>query len=107
MTAVMETTEAVYQRAIEVEAADGLPDDVCPECRQDITGWEAWSAHFRPDYELSVSGAGGRQRAGIPWPFVHDNQGASLCVFDRDMLAARAFRRRYIAAHEATMAVAS
>ena len=106
----METTDAVYRLAVEVEATDGRPDNVCPGCGQDITGWDQWDSHWpSPTPDLCESQMRNRRRAGVPWPWTTgggvDHRFASPCGWDRDLLSARAFRRRYIAAHEARMAV--
>lgn len=105
----METTDAVYRLALEVEATDGRPDNLCPECGQDIAGWEGHEAHFVPSYQLSDSGRRQREHAGVQWPFTHDTGSSPFarCRFDRDLLCARTFRRRYIAAHKAALAVSS
>lgn len=90
-------------RAIELD--DEFPDDVCPGCRQDITGWERYQAH-RPPVSLSTMNRAMSVRrcysaaSGIaltPWPFQEHAAGpCELCPWSSDYLLARRFRREFI-----------
>jgi hypothetical protein len=89
---------AILERAAELD--DDCPDDVCPGCGQDITGWREWPAHYRPGVELSHTVLRDRATDDRPWPFVvaavgqlDALKGGAACPWDRDMLAARLHRR--------------
>ena len=69
------TTQHVLDIALAND--DPYPDDVCPGCGADITGWRLWDCHF----------PGGR--------LTRKNQ-PDLCPWDRDNLVARMYRRRLI-----------
>lgn len=90
----------LVERAIELD--DDLPDNICPGCGNDITGWQNWRHHYSAAAEGSVIGyarRGERSKRGLPWPFTDqkNQEAGSLCVWDRDFLVARAFRRSLIA----------
>ena len=76
---------ATLERAIALD--DPAPDDVCPGCGHDITGWRTRQFHVPT-------------RNGVR--FVTDSSFGRACPWSRDYLTARAFRRRYIAEHQAT-----
>ena len=89
-------------RAIELD--DPYPDNVCPGCQQDITGWRSYDHHYPRDVELSwhYSRYG---RKHLPWPFGESKNGSvETCEWTRDYLAARRFRRRFIAKHTEVVA---
>ena len=85
-------------RAMELD--DSFPNNVCPGCQQDITGWEVYLAHWRPDAQLKQPI---KKRNKCPRPFTHSDVNGNTdddpCVWTRDYLTARAFRRAYIAQH--------
>ena len=77
---------------------DPFPDNICPRCGQDITGWEDHRYHYPPDVIISKSD----RHRGLPMPFVNTPQGPDgppPCGWDRDYLMARLFRRTYIREH--------
>lgn len=82
---------ATVARAIELD--DDAPDDVCPGCRGDITGWRRHPQHYPTRNGQRVPFTGHAQpRPGPrtpPWQRV-------TCVWDRDYLLARQFRRQLI-----------
>ena len=75
--------ESTYLRALELD--DEFPDDVCPGCQQDITGWRRHERHYRG-------------RPGDVARFVgRQTSLGRVCPWGDDYLTARAFRRSYIA----------
>lgn len=91
-------------RAIELD--DEYPDNVCPGCKQDITGWEQYEAHYGPEVELGPSNeynrawrARKRGEEPAPRPFTNNATHITPCPWTADYLSARRFRRRFIAKH--------
>lgn len=76
---------------------DEFDDNTCPGCGQDITGWREWDCHYPGPVHFSTSTAWRRDHIGLPWPFTSEQSGDRHCVWTRDLLMARRFRRRYIA----------
>lgn len=74
---------ATLARAIELD--DNAPDDVCPGCKADITGWQGRAKHY-----LGTPGAAAR------WARWTVGVEGRLCVWDHDYLLARQFRRQLI-----------
>ncbi len=92
-------------RAMELD--DSFPDDVCPGCKQAITGWQMYPLHGTPASQAVIDRllvVRRYRRREAPWPFFKDNRGPGgypVCVWNRDFLLARRFRRAYIAEHTA------
>ncbi len=90
--------ESTYLRAVELD--DDFPDDVCPGCQQDITGWRDYAGHYMPGAVLNRQAWWYRARVAMPWPMTNgavSDGDAPQCPWSRDYLTARAFRRSYIA----------
>lgn len=82
---------AILARAHELD--DDRPDHICPGCGRDITGWESHIRHYRPGFE-SIG-----RRSGSPFVNSRETNLVGLCDWDADHLAARMFRRHYIATY--------
>lgn len=95
----MADRSAILERAAELD--DDQPDDVCPGCGQDITGWERFEAHYLPDVRLARDGARWRalatERLPMPFTTIRSAKAGALCEWDGDMLAARQHRRLLLA----------
>lgn len=105
----MNTLQAMsLARAMELD--DAYPDNVCPGCQQNISGWERYGAHRMPESPSTIDRVMGWRRhyaasariALTPWPFQEYAAGpCKLCPWNHDYLNARAFRRRFIADYQA------
>lgn len=85
----------LIDRAMELD--DHQPDNVCPGCGQDITGWDEWWCHYSAGVTLEWPSVRLRRIPEVPWPFIQRNTGDHpVCPWDRDMLTARRMRRRLI-----------
>jgi hypothetical protein len=95
------TTQAIFDAA--VLGNDPFPDDVCPACHQDITGWsesEFYRCHYRADHRPSYSQAkrllAEKSLSHYRYPFIPAPHGPGVCSWTSDDLAARAHIRRLI-----------
>jgi hypothetical protein len=85
----------IYERAVELD--DDSPDDVCPGCGLDITGWRSHQGHYLPG-KATARRRTTRRSGAANWASGRDSHSRrDWCEWTRDMLTARAFRRRYIA----------
>lgn len=82
------TTEAILRRAKELD--DPFPDQMCPGCGQDITGWERFAVHYRKGTR--------RGREMMHFPLTRDIMmyDERICAWTRDDLLQRQFRRKMI-----------
>lgn len=95
------TTQAIYDAA--VLGNDPYPDDVCPGCHQDITGWqdsEFFRCHYRAEHRPTTGQAkrllSEKHQAWNRYPFTPMPVTGS-CPWTSDHLAARLHARRLIA----------
>lgn len=86
---------------------DDKPNNECPGCGHDITGWGSYPQHYTDpdDSVLNPVTRGRREVLMIPWPFTGDSvtedsgSAGTLCAWTRDHLSARYLRRLYILEH--------
>lgn len=81
------TSPALVERARELD--DDQPDNICPGCGQDITGWQDHQHHYAHMFAYR----------GMPrfWVTTDATPHGDVCPWDWTSLYARLFRRELIA----------